>query len=99
MWLDSVKDRSQAAIVSGPASPKQIEYIGRLISSGYIDAPPGWPDIQKAQASAIIDAHIGASSKGKGNGKAVAKKSQDGTIRVNLAVGLKRAGRKGGNRR
>lgn len=99
VWLDSVKDRSQAAIVGGPASPKQIEYIGKLISSGYIEAPAGWPDIQKAQASAIIDAHIGASSKGKGNGKAGAKKSPDGTIRVNLATGLKRTGRKGGSRR
>lgn len=52
-----------AQIIGTPAdqsaTSKQVELITGIISAGYIEAPPGWPNITKAQASDIISAHKG----------------------------------------
>lgn len=46
------------------ASEKQIEYIARLIGSGKVQAPKGYPDrVTAAEASAILDKAFGSKAK------------------------------------
>lgn len=67
-WIDgAVKraDRQAKARLSGePASEKQIALLQAAIGKGQIEAPAGWPALNKLEASALIDTLM---SGGKGS--------------------------------
>ncbi|GBQ74752.1 DNA topoisomerase III [Acetobacter malorum DSM 14337] len=71
-WLDKgmkvAAQKRKESMGQEPASPKQIECIQKIIGSGYIPEPEGWPNITKLQASEIIGAHKGTDNKSGGKG-------------------------------
>ena len=71
-WLDKgmkvAAQKRKESMGQEPASPKQIECIQKIIGSGYIPEPEGWPNITKLQASEIIGAHKGTDNRSGGKG-------------------------------
>ena len=74
-WLDAMKPKADAIYMQAravePASEKQRAVIERAIGEGKLKAPDGWPELNRLDASALLD-QLFSKGKDSGNGKAAA---------------------------